>query len=234
MGPADDRGWQPRPAPAWTGLLVGPAFLGVAAWFLWGPEMVDLPSAPTVSIDPALISTRPPRKTLTAPPPIEVEGVERTCTDCHSHLLPARDEPVERAFHREIKLRHGMNDRCRNCHDVGSRNRLVLHGGQLVSYAESPLLCAKCHGPTYRDWQRGAHGRTNGYWDASRGEVRRLQCAECHNPHDPQADAMDPIRPLPGPRSPWGDDQGDDDHAGDGGASDGSRERPREGERRPR
>jgi hypothetical protein len=40
------------------------------------------------------------------------------------------------------------------------------------------------------------HGRTNGYWDASRGEARRLTCTECHDPHAPALPAM---TPLPGP-----------------------------------
>ena len=34
-------------------------------------------------------------------------------------------------------------------------NRLVLHGGESIPYSEVPRLCQKCHGPTYRDWERG-------------------------------------------------------------------------------
>jgi hypothetical protein len=60
------------------------------------------------------------------------------------------------------------------------------------------VLCAQCHGTTYRDWQRGMHGKTMGSWDKSSGKQRRLLCTECHNPHAP---AYGRLAPLPGPRT---------------------------------
>lgn len=42
------------------------------------------------------------------------------------------------------------------------------------------------------------HGRTNGYWDTSRGEQSRRKCIECHDPHQPP---FPPMRPAPGPET---------------------------------
>jgi hypothetical protein len=56
-------------------------------------------------------------------------------------------------------------------------------------------VCAKCHGPAYRDWQKGTHGKTLGSWQAGDSR-RRLGCTECHDPHSP---AYPRIVPLPAP-----------------------------------
>ena len=138
---------------------------------------------------------------LVDPPMILLNGFERTCMDCH-RVFPPRDiAPEDLQQHRHIRLDHGINDACRNCHDVENRDRLVLRGGESIGYDDVERLCAKCHGPTYRDWEIGTHGRSNGYWDPSRGERRRLACTECHDPHVPRSPAMDPINPLPGPNT---------------------------------
>jgi hypothetical protein len=50
----------------------------------------------------------------------------------------------------------------------------------------------------YRDWLHGSHGRTNGYWDTTRGEQSRRTCIECHDPHRPP---FPPMPPAPGPRT---------------------------------
>jgi hypothetical protein len=121
--------------------------------------------------------------------------------DCHM-LFPAMDEPPERLQqHTDIVLDHGINDRCRNCHDTVNRDRLVLQSGESIPFSEVVELCAKCHGPTYRDWQRGMHGRTNGFWNVVMGDAWRLNCIECHDPHNPRFPAMDPLIPLPPPNT---------------------------------
>jgi len=133
------------------------------------------------------------------PPVINIDGFDRTCMDCHRTFPPRPDTPVRLLKHEHVVLDHGINDRCRNCHYDADRDKLVLRGGVVIGYGEVEQLCAKCHGPTYRDWQRGAHGRTHGYWDTTRGEMVRLQCTQCHDPHNPRVPAMDPLWPLPGP-----------------------------------
>jgi len=67
-----------------------------------------------------------------------------------------------------------------------------------VPFSDVQSLCAQCHGPVFRDWERGTHGKTLGAWDLSSPDAHRLTCTECHNPHSP---AYEPIEPLPGPNT---------------------------------
>jgi hypothetical protein len=187
--------------PSWGGFLIGPVFFLVAAWFVWGPAGLDIPPGKATVINPAMLSTAPRRVALGDPPVVHLDGFDRTCMDCHRMFPPRENPPAQLLKHQHIVLDHGINDRCRNCHYDKDRNKLVLRGGRVIGYDEVVELCAKCHGPTFRDWQRGAHGRTNGYWDRSRGDVVRLECTECHDPHNPRVPAMDPLRPLPGPNT---------------------------------
>ena len=185
----------------WAGFVVGPAFLLLALWLVAGPNLAEVPKTSPVSIHPDALTTAPRRAVLTDPPTIFLDGYQRTCNDCH-RIFPAQEDPPARLFrHTHIHLEHGINDRCRNCHDVEDRNRLVLHSGETLPFGDVVNLCAKCHGPIYRDWQRGMHGRANGYWDAKYGDRRLLGCTECHDPHNPRVPAMDPLRPLPPPNT---------------------------------
>jgi hypothetical protein len=96
---------------------------------------------------------------------------------------------------------HGRNNNCFNCHD--EKNLLVLQtrDGRELKLEESPPLCGSCHGPTYRDWEAGAHGRTGGYWRSESGELRRQICVDCHNPHNPKIPRRKPL-PPPNPLRP--------------------------------
>jgi hypothetical protein len=96
-------------------------------------------------------------------------------------------------------MKHGRNPRnnlCFNCHDSADLSLLRLRDGSTLKITESSQLCAGCHGPTHRDWEAGIHGRLNGYWDRSKGEVERHDCTACHDPHNP---AFAPLSPAPGP-----------------------------------
>ncbi len=190
--------------PWWLGYAVALVFVLLAIYFVLSPPGLDIPISATV--DAAIIprdslSTAPRRAILPDPPVQFIAGFDRTCMDCHRTFPPRDDPPVKLLQHQDIVLDHGINDRCRNCHYDVDRNRLVLHDGSVIGYDQVVELCAKCHGPTYRDWQRRAHGRTNGYWDTSAGEQVRLNCTECHDPHMPRVPAMDPLPPLPGPHT---------------------------------
>jgi len=190
-----------RRAASYSGCVVGPVLLALGAWLMWGSEGLNLPLGKAMAIDPSRLSTAPLRDMLGDPPVINIDGFERTCMDCHRMFPPRAETPVRLMKHEHIVLDHGINDRCWNCHYDQDRNRLVLRGGRVIGFDEVVELCAKCHGPTYHDWQRGAHGRTNGYWDTTRGEMLRLQCTQCHDPHTPRVPAMEPLRPLPGPNT---------------------------------
>jgi hypothetical protein len=64
-----------------------------------------------------------------------------------------------------------------------------------VEFADVMKLCAQCHGPQFRDYQHGAHGGMNGYWDLSRGGRSRNNCIDCHDPHAPAY-----VGAIPAPR----------------------------------
>ena len=136
---------------------------------------------------------------MSDPPSIKVGSFDQRCSDCHG-VFDSRvvDPPVDLKQHAHIELRHGMNDRCYNCHGREDRNKLLLHGGVEIGYDQVEMLCAKCHGTTYRDWQVGMHGRTNGSWDKGSGRQVRLKCTQCHDPHAP---AYAPIVPMPAPNT---------------------------------
>ena len=90
----------------------------------------------------------------------------------------------------------GGNLWCLNCHDSDDRDKLVRLNGELLTFNESHLLCGECHGPKLRDWDKGIHGSTTGYWDMSRDDgvstVRKL-CIECHLSHAPAFPGMTPL-----------------------------------------
>ena len=124
-------------------------------------------------------------------------GWTYNCMECHK-LFPARWHYDDRPFneHKEIKLDHGNNRFCLNCHHPTNRNAFVDYDGAEIVESDVVKLCAKCHGTIYRDWQAGVHGRPNGYWDASAGTKTRLRCIQCHDPHSPKFRAMKPLAPL--------------------------------------
>ena len=120
------------------------------------------------------------------------------CNDCH-RVLPSPEETHRTLTqHTEIELRHGLNTRCFNCHHRTNRDAFVDDLGKEIPWNQPQLLCAKCHGPVYRDWQQGSHGRINGHWNEEQGPLIRLKCIECHDPHHPP---FQPLASEPGPRT---------------------------------
>jgi hypothetical protein len=167
-------------------------FAGVLAF---APFSWEVPVSRATPVDPQhtdLTSVRQPQ----VEPSYALGAFTFRCSDCHK-VIPSPAE-TERALtqHREVHLQHGLNTRCFNCHHRANRDAFVDDSGREISLDRPELLCAKCHGPAYRDWQRGAHGRTNGYWDAREGRQVRASCTECHDPHRP---AFGPLAPAPGP-----------------------------------
>ncbi len=135
---------------------------------------------------------------MSDPAHILVDGVPQNCNGCHQIFQSNSPAGAALNYHNEIQLRHGLNNRCVNCHDPQNRERLTLRDGVTVSFAETAQLCAQCHGTVYRDWERGTHGKTLGSWITNSDAQRRLSCTECHNPHSPK---YDPYKPLPGPNT---------------------------------
>lgn len=125
-------------------------------------------------------------------------GFEYKCSECHTEIKsPTRQQDMQ-GEHKAIydAFDHGLNTRCINCHHQTDRNAYVDHDGEPIPAEQPARLCAKCHGPTYRDWEAGVHGRSNGYWKASMGEKKRLLCVQCHDPHSPK---FKPMTPDPAP-----------------------------------
>jgi hypothetical protein len=182
-------------------------FFALAAVFvgnLWGHAPARLQIA---LVDPAFLETTPWRQTYVDLVRAKEDLSDFDCYGCHDRKKPqvlrydANNILIIPDEHKNIVMFHGShnrNNQCYNCHSETNLETLHIRDGQELKFSESPQLCGSCHGPTYRDWEAGAHGRTSGYWDRSRGEIQRLLCANCHNPHNPRI----PTRvPAPGPHA---------------------------------
>jgi hypothetical protein len=170
----------------------------LAVWFSLGPSEVSLPVSPRAAVSAADLSTSPKRVLPARLDEIRIGGLEQKCSDCHSLFETVERTPDQLQQHTDIVFDHGLNNRCLNCHAREDHNQLELYGGELVPLSDSHVLCSKCHGPTYRDWEEGMHGRTMGSWQTDDPAFRRLICIECHDPHAP---AFGSIVPLPAPNA---------------------------------
>jgi len=192
-----------------VGWLIPIAFLGLAAVLAANREGPEIPVAPVRVLDPAMFAPMPWREAKTVPE-YRIAGLDLRCSTCHD-LFESRPfiSPERLVQHTEFVYDHGTTNRCFNCHDNANRNRLRLVTGELIEFGDSVRLCAQCHGPLYRDWQRGLHGKKVGSWAQGRGE--RLTCTQCHDPHAP---AFAPMSLLPGPRTLRMGHQSADPHHG--------------------
>jgi hypothetical protein len=129
------------------------------------------------------------------------------CYACHEKGKPpplrydAQNNLIIPKEHSDIVMghgSHGRNNNCFNCHNETNLELLQTRDGHEIKLADSPTLCGSCHGPTYRDWEAGAHGRISGHWDRNRGAAPRAACVNCHNPHSPKFPGRPP---APGPHS---------------------------------
>ena len=96
-----------------------------------------------------------------------------------------------------------INTRCFNCHHPTNRDVFVDDHGDEIPWDQPQLLCAKCHGPVYRDWQHGSHGRTNGYWDHTQGDADAAQVHRVPRP-TPSAVSSDAAGTRRPTRCGWG------------------------------
>ncbi|MFK5922551.1 MAG: hypothetical protein QM496_10260 [Verrucomicrobiota bacterium] len=172
-------------------------FFATAVGFLFLPTGSSIPIPDPITISATDINPAPRFTPLSDPPKAMVNGFERTCMDCHI-IIDSQPRSTDLHQHANIKLQHGINTRCVNCHDAKDRNKLATLDNKTFDYAQASQLCAQCHGPLYRQWQRGIHGKTLGFWNAEMGQSKKLSCTECHDPHHPR---FDPIPPLPGPHT---------------------------------
>ena len=90
------------------------------------------------------------------------DGDEFECTTCHDGFEGEQTEAALQDEHKDITFDHGLNLRCLNCHNPKNCQTYVNHDGAEIPADQPTRLCAKCHGPLYREWQLGIHGRVNG------------------------------------------------------------------------
>lgn len=187
-----------RPLETVVGWLIPLVLLALAAVFLFTPGGIDDPVPEPVVVDRARLGARPVRVAMHDPATIKVATFDLKCLECHALFENKTMVPPEIARHSDIVLDHGINDNCFNCHDIERRDRLTMGPGKTVGFDDSSQFCGTCHGPTWRDWQRGIHGKSVGAWDAN--DERRIQygCTDCHDPHSP---AFEAGIPLPGPNT---------------------------------
>lgn len=173
------------------------------------PFLSPVPAAVTVppwATDPATVR-HPDMK-----PEYRQAGFAYRCSDCHNIIPSPLETKRTLTQHSEIKLEHGINTRCFNCHHSTNRNAFVDEQGGEIPWDQPQLMCAKCHGPVFRDWQHGVHGRTNGDWLRTAGPQVRQKCVACHDPHRPP---FPPMHPAPGPNTLRMGRQDFGSHAGD-------------------
>jgi hypothetical protein len=180
-------------------------FIALSAAFLmnvWGhPARL----APIPLVDPTYTSNSTVRISYAELIRTKADLSDFDCYTCHEHGKPPTlrfDEkhnllvPKE---HSDVVMGHGSHNRnnlCFNCHDENNLEQFQTRDGRQLKLVESTPLCGSCHGPTYRDWEAGAHGRTSGYWKRDAGSITRQDCVSCHNPHAPRFPSR---HPAPGP-----------------------------------
>lgn len=199
----------------WLGglfLAVGSVLLLRAADPTGNPPTVT-PTPPAPTLHPVVIRqpAGPPR---VASGTVDHAGRPATvaCSTCHTTRPPNaanRGTADLDLFHQGLVVVHGNTpataqqpagtNTCLTCHNAADYDSLRLANGERVEFRDVMRLCAQCHGPQYRDWQHGAHGGMNGYWDLTRGGRMRQSCTGCHDPHAPKFQGMHPM-PPPGDR----------------------------------
>lgn len=160
-----------------------------------GPQPVEAAALYEREVHGNLFDTAPVRGELKPLRHVR-SGFEYRCSECHTAIQSERHQHTFVAEHRDIKFDHGLNLYCLNCHHPTNRNAYVDHDGSEIPSDQPALLCRKCHGPTYREWELGIHGRQNGYWDTSQGTRTKLLCIQCHDPHSPRFKPMKPEPPA--------------------------------------
>ena len=122
------------------------------------------------------------------------------CATCHDGVADSDHESP----HDVIDMDHGDLS-CASCH-AEDRSMLRLADGSELEMREAMGLCGQCHGPQLRDYEHGAHGGMQGYWDLDRGERQRSHCLSCHSAHEP---AWSEVMPVHAPRDRFfGTDEG--------------------------
>ena len=158
-------------------------------------DYADLPAFKMLSLPKSWFDTTPVYKE----PKLlfYTQEFSQACSECHEKDLKSKPKKSHLPFgaHKDMFFTHGLNLRCLNCHHADYPDTFTGHDGSVIPKDKPVLLCRKCHGVTYRDWQAGIHGRINSFWNAQLGPKKNLACNQCHNPHHPKFPALKPMAP---------------------------------------
>lgn len=202
-GRKSTRYWPVVPATATQGWFATPrwliAFFGLAM-------VLTMPSCPEATTDEAPqqlyvrdvsngIHDIAPVRGERGPLRLHRDGDEYECSMCHDGFEGDLGEEALKGEHSDITFSHGLNLLCLNCHHSKNSDVFVYHDGSEIPGDKPTELCAKCHGPHYREWRMAVHGRENAYWDGEKVQRKKLDCIQCHNPHHPRFELMRPERP---------------------------------------
>ncbi len=176
---------QTRTTLALTGLSA--AFLALTVLFLSNLPGRPMRLPPIPLVDTNFLSTATVRRSYADLVHGHEDLSDFDCYACHEQAKPpplrydTNQNLIIPKEHSDIVMghgSHGRNNNCFNCHNETNLELLQTRDGRQVKFSDSPLLCGSCHGPTYRDWEAGAHGRISGYWDHNLGAAERKHVRE--------------------------------------------------------
>jgi len=187
--------------------LLSVAFAGLAAAFYSDSWGYPAPRPKIPLVDKAVLDTATVRRSYADLVRAKEDLSDFDCYGCHEKGKPPplrydeNQKLIVPQEHSDVVMghgTHGRNNNCFNCHNENNLTTLQPRDGRELKLEESTQLCGSCHGPTYRDWDSGAHGRINGYWNTKLGAAVKKDCVNCHNPHSPRFPGR---KPAPGPHT---------------------------------
>lgn len=181
--------------------LAVPVFFLILAAILWSPPWGYKPEDHPAHVSAPTCETPPFPREAKKGPVIEIDGAEYNCSDCHADgdTVPEAVKLPLASEHTHIRLNHGRNDHCFNCHHPESRDFLTSYRGRQVPFTEVSKTCGNCHVTIFLDWEKNIHGRHTGMRDDIGGTHQVAGCTSCHDPHSPK---FKPIAPCPPPAIP--------------------------------
>lgn len=122
--------------------------------------------------------------------------VQYPCSSCHEGVAVTGDGTED--AHADIQPIHpsATGDDCTSCHVSNEVHRLNLPRGETVTMDHAYRLCAQCHFSETEAWAAGVHGKRLVGWHGRRVV---MNCADCHDPHQP---AIQTRIPFAGPQLP--------------------------------
>lgn len=168
----------------WGFIITVPVCLALAIYFLYSAIQPSKSPKPAEALEASWYALKTARGEE-----LKTKVMVGNCFICHTAWIGIPDPDVVRPrfAHAIIKLDHGDNNRCYNCHLIQDRNKYTANDGSGIMHVNVEQLCARCHGLVYKDWLAGTHGVRRGKWSPkTEFERKTFDCTECHDPHSPK------------------------------------------------